>query len=247
MKNSTWSRSESAASVRSVFSSSTTGCCSWTSSRTSCLIIVAGTDVLFLVYLSTSGPGSFQFAWRPISSVDLPAWTAASSMVTLQEWAVREFRAVWIFIVSILSLGWILARLRTQRTSSTEQSVGKWVVGWETSLECWVRGSSNPDQEKTSSGASILDQATPCSRTQQPEPQTWFLLSCDQLSSARLHRTAPHHSWSVHQAWRGLHRQTWGMRRSYRGSTTRTSELLHACLHDKRTTQVLLLPRSVWG
>ena len=100
VKNSVPSRSESALSVRMVFSSSTAGWFAWTSSFTSCLIIMAGTDERFLVYLSTRGPGFFQFACNPISSVDLPAWTAASSNVTLHECAVMSFSTWRILIVS---------------------------------------------------------------------------------------------------------------------------------------------------
>ena len=88
MKNSKLSKSWSETSVSNVWASSVTGWFSWTISRTSCLIMVAGTDERFRVYFKTMGPGFFQLAWRPISSVERPAWTAASSRVTRHEWTV---------------------------------------------------------------------------------------------------------------------------------------------------------------
>ena len=70
----------------------------------SCLIIWAGTAERFLVYFKTKGPaGFFQFACRPISSVERPAWTAASKRVTLQECIVRSFRTWRILMVSMVS------------------------------------------------------------------------------------------------------------------------------------------------
>ena len=90
MKNWTPSNSWSHTSVNIVSWSSLTKWSSVVRSRTSCLIMVAGTDVLFLVYFRTRGPGFFQLACRPISSVDRPAWTAASKSVTRQEWAVSS-------------------------------------------------------------------------------------------------------------------------------------------------------------
>ena len=88
MKSSKLSKSWSEASVRRVWASSITGWFSWTISRTSCLIMVAGTDERLRVYFNTMGPGFFQLACRPISSVERPAWTAASSKVTRHEWTV---------------------------------------------------------------------------------------------------------------------------------------------------------------
>ena len=87
-KNWTSSKEVSAPSS-STASSGTSNGWEWsTMSFTSCWTIWAGTLVRFRVYFKTSGPGFFQFACKPISSVERPACTAASRSVTRAECAV---------------------------------------------------------------------------------------------------------------------------------------------------------------
>ena len=56
------------------------------------LTIPTEISFLFLAYFRTSGPGSFQLAWRPMALSSTPASTAADNIVTLIECQVM----VWI-------------------------------------------------------------------------------------------------------------------------------------------------------
>ena len=140
MKNSSVERSTSWASIRTVFSSSLVGCDSWTKSRTSCLIIVAGTEERFLVYLRTIGPGLRQFACNPISSVVRPAWTAASNNVTRHEWAVIPLSRSMISALS--SLGSLLFKMVAWWAKTRNHATARW----------WVGGRSSQAERVLSSG-----------------------------------------------------------------------------------------------
>ena len=83
----------------------------------------------FLVHFKTKGPGFFQLAWRPISSVLLPAWTAASNIVTLAECAVscsqnlELLRGSFVIVVQSM-LGKVLQPLERALVLSWHRSKG---------------------------------------------------------------------------------------------------------------------------